>query len=105
MCSIVPGPSTSIIVAVECAGTLINGRTFQPWPRWMAAPENARSGFDGSGVAIAPAPFPPVGFSGETILDCVPAGRSAIESRLVDIPAAAVCEKPRRPDAIRRKAA
>ena len=52
------------MVWVSPAATLTNGLTFQPWPRSLAAVLNGS--VSGSGIAIAPLPFSPVGFSGHT---------------------------------------
>src|ERR1700677_4717009 len=80
MCLIVPGPETSMIVAVLWAGTLIKGRTFHPFPRSDAARENAKSGLDGSGVRIAPLALSPVGFSGETMRESTSGVRIASDA-------------------------
>src|ERR1035438_8574587 len=69
-----------MIAVVLCAGTFINGRTFQPCPRSLEAPEKARSGLTGSGTLMAPLPFSPVGFSGETWRDSTLGVRTEIES-------------------------
>ena len=57
-------------VWVSPAATLTNGLTFQPCPRSLAAGLNGNvpgsSGSSGTGTAIAPLPFSPVGFSGLT---------------------------------------
>jgi hypothetical protein len=63
---------------------LEKGCTFQPCPSSDAAFGNGRSG---PGLAIAPFPFSPVGFSGETIRDCASGIRVGSAAKPVPDPA------------------
>ena len=54
-----PGPSMSARVAVSPEASLMNGRTFHPFPRWSAEPLCARNGSSGFGSHGHAAPFSP----------------------------------------------